>query len=270
MAGPFAQVLAALALAYALFVGLLYLNQRSLLFKPGPEPPAWPADAPSSLRTIQTPTADGLRLTHWYLPPEGAGAGTVVVFHGNAGDRAGSWDKFRAIAGWGHGLLLADYRGYGGNPGRPSEAGLLADARAVLDWLAQQGTPPARVALYGESLGSGVAAAMAAERKVAGVLLEAPFTSVADLAQQQYWYVPARQLVRDRFDTRARLPQVAAPILILHGDRDPAIPVSHGAALAELAGAQAEFARFPDGDHLNLWEVGAEARVRAFLRRVLG
>lgn len=255
---------------YAALVGLLYLQQRQILFQPDRSAPGRPVDAPADFWEIVTQTADGLDLRHWYLPPADPAAGVVVVLHGNAGNRAGPYDKFRAIHAWGYGLLLADYRGYGGNPGAPSEAGLIADGRAVLDWLAGQGVPAARVVLYGESLGSGVATALASERAVAGIVLEAPFTSVAEVAQQKYWYVPAKQLVRDPFDSRARIPEVSAPILILHGDQDATIPVSHGAALAEAAGVGAELVRFPDGDHLNLWEIGAATRVRAFLERVLG
>ena len=262
-------LLAGLA-GYGLLVGLLYTQQRQILFKPDSSSPVRPADAPDRLIEITTETDDGLALAHWYLPPARRQAGVVVVLHGNAGNRAGPYGKFRDLHAWGYGLLLADYRGYGGNPGAPSETGLIADARSVLDWLAGQGVPAGRVVLYGESLGSGVATALAAERSVAGVVLEAPFTSIAELAQQQYWYVPARRLVRDPFDSRARIGQVDAPILILHGELDPTVPVAHGAALAETAGPDAEIVRFPDGDHLNLWQVGAAARVRAFLARVLG
>ena len=264
------KLLLAGLVGYGLLVGLLYTQQRQILFKPDRASPERPADAPTGLTEIVSQTADGLDLRHWYLPPARAQAGVVVVLHGNAGNRGGTYWKFREIHDWGHGLLLADYRGYGGNPGAPSEDGLIADARSVLDWLAGQGVPAGRVVLYGESLGSGVASALAAERTPAGVVLEAPFTSVADLAQQQYWYVPARQLVRDRFDSRARIGDVAAPILILHGDRDPTIPVDHGVALAKAAGANAELVRYPDGDHLNLWEIGAGHQVRTFLARVLG
>jgi len=255
---------------YGLLVGLLYSQQRQILFKPDASRPERPADAPDGFREIASGTADGLQLQHWYLPPADAATGVLVVLHGNAGNRGSPYGKFREVHDWGYGLLLADYRGYGGNPGAPSEDGLIADARSVMDWLADQGVPGERVVLYGESLGSGVASALAAERRVAGLILEAPFTSVADLAQQQYWYVPARQLVRDRFDSRARIGAVEAPILILHGDRDPTIPVDHGVALAQAAGDTAELVRFPDGDHLNLWAIGAGTRVRAFLKRVLG
>jgi len=264
------NLLVAVLAGYGLLIGLLYTQQRQILFKPDRNSPAHPADASDQLTDITTQTDDGLALAHWYLPPASSQAGVVVVLHGNAGNRAGPYDKFRDLHAWGYGLLLADYRGYGGNPGAPSETGLIADARSVLDWLAGQGVPAGRVVLYGESLGSGVATALAAERSVAGVVLEAPFTSITELAQQQYWYVPARRLVRDPFDTRARIGQVDAPILILHGERDATVPVAHGAALAQAAGPNADLVRFADGDHLNLWEIGAGTRVRAFLKRVLG
>nr|WP_242468823.1 alpha/beta hydrolase [Rhodovibrio salinarum] len=264
------KLLLAGLVGYSLLVAVLYTQQRQILFKPNRTAPDRPTDAPSGFLEITTETADGLTLRHWYVPPPLDARGVVVVLHGNAGNRAGAYEKFRPIHDWGYGLLLADYRGYGGNPGTPSETGLIADGRAVLAWLAGQGVPGAQIVLYGESLGSGVATALSAEQAVGGVVLEAPFTSIAELAQQQYWYVPARQLVRDRFDNRARIGDVGAPILILHGEQDSTIPIDHGAALTTRAGDNAQLIRFDDGTHLNIWQIGADTQVRAFLKQVLG
>jgi hypothetical protein len=269
MSAILVDLLGLAAAGYLALLAALWLGQRRLLFKPDPAAPPWPADAPAGLRQIEVDTADGQRLAHWYHPPAAPGAGVVVVFHGNAGNRADVWPKYRAVTAWGYGLLLVDYRGYGGNPGRPSEAGLLADGRAVLDWLAGQGVAPSGVALYGESLGSGVATALAAEYPVAALVLEAPFTSVAELAQEVYWYVPARRLVRDPFESVARIGKVRAPILILHGGQDATIPPGHGARLARAAPERARFLRVEPADHVSVWDHGGDAAVRELLAATL-
>lgn len=269
MLGVLLGLLGAALGGYAVLLAALWLGQRRMLYKPDPRRPVQPADAPASLREIETPTADGLILRHWYHPPAVPGGAVLVVFHGNAGNRGDVWDKYRQAVAWGYGLVLADYRGYGGNPGRPDEAGLRADGRAVLDWLAAQGVAGGRTVLYGESLGSGVATAVAAERPVAALILEAPFTSVAELGQEVYWYVPARRLVRDPFDSLARIGRVAAPVLVLHGGLDETIPPAHGARLAAAAPDRARFLRFEAADHVTVWDHGGAAAVRDFLAQTV-
>lgn len=253
--------------AYGTLLAALWLGQRALLYKPDRAHPAPPADPPAGFRTLESRTADGLALAHWFVPPRDPSAPVVVVLHGNAGHRGSAFDKFRPLADWGHGLVVADYRGYGGNPGKPSEPGLLADARSVLEALADQGVPAERVVLYGESLGTGVAVAMAAERPVAGLILEAPFSSVADVAQSIYWYTPAKWLVRDRFDSALRMRRVSAPILVLHGGRDETIPPRFGRRLHAAAPEPKHLWFHDEANHIDLWERGADRVVADFLRR---
>lgn len=251
---------------YGALLLALWLGQRGLLYKPDRERPIPPDDPPANFRELTSTTADGLSLTHWYVPAREPGAPVVVVFHGNAGHRGTAFDKFRPIGDWGYGLLIVDYRGYGGNPGVPSEDGLVADARSVLDALGSAGE---HAVLYGESLGSGVAVALAAERPVAGVILEAPFTSIAEVAQTHYWCTPAKWLVRDRFDSLARIGRVDAPLLVLHGGRDDTIPPRLGQRLHAMASEPKQLWFHAEANHIDLWDRGADQAIRQFVAELV-
>jgi uncharacterized protein len=165
---------------------------------------------------------------------------------------------------------MAEYRGYAGNPGVPNETGLLADGAAALDFLAGEGIAAGRIVIYGESLGSGVAVPLAAQRQVAALILEAPFTSVAEVAQYHYSFIPAVALVRDRFDSAASIIRVKAPILILHGERDRVVPLRFSRALFEAAPEPKEFWRAPEAGHDNLVRYGALEAVFRFLQHRVG
>ena len=175
-------------------------------------------------------------------------------------------------------MLLVSWRGYGGNPGSPSEAGLYHDGRAALDFLARTGVAPSRIALYGESLGAGVAVQMASEqpeqpeqpeRPVGAVLLESPYTSMAGVAAHHYWYLPARYLVRDRFDTLAKIDRIGAPLFIVHGERDRIIPPDMARALLAAAAEPKEARFFPAAGHNDLYDHGAASAVIDFLDRTI-
>ena len=152
--------LTSLLIGYLILVGLMFLLQRTLLYPGAKERPSRARYEASDYREVTTQTEDGLELGHWYLEPAVEGNPVVVVFHGNGGHFGHRAPKFKALAEAGYGLFLASYRGYGGNPGRPSEDGLSADARSVLKWLEDSGVASSRVVIYGESLGSAVAVRM--------------------------------------------------------------------------------------------------------------
>lgn len=265
----------AAALAYLLLVGLVYSLQRSLIYLPDRSPLDADRLAGPGWRTIETNTADGLELRHLYRPGRADAGPLLLAFHGNGGHAGHRVEKFEEMLGPERGVLLAEYRGYGGNPGRPSEAGLLADARSLLDWMAEEGLSPAGVVLYGESLGSGVATALAAEtaaagRPFAGLILESPFDALAAVAQHHYWYLPARPLVRDRFDSAARIGAVEAPLLVLHAEADRVVPLRFGERLFAAAAEPKRFVRIGDGArHNDLYHLPAfRQAVRAFLEEL--
>jgi hypothetical protein len=165
---------------------------------------------------------------------------------------------------------MAEYRGYGGNAGTPSESGLVADGAAALDFLDGEGIAPNRLVIYGESLGSGVAVFLAAQREVASLILEAPFTSVAEVAQHHYSFIPASALLRDRFDSRAKIGNVRVPILVLHGERDRVVPLRYGRALFDVAPDPKELWLSREAGHEDLVRYGALEAVLDFLRRRVG
>jgi hypothetical protein len=255
--------------AYGVLVGGLYVFQRHLLYFPGVGRPELGDLAALGVREVTLKTADGLSLLSWYLPPRD-GHAVIAYFHGNGGHIGYHAERLRQFARNGYGVLMAEYRGYGGNPGTPSEAGLVADGAAALDFLGSEGIAPNRLVIYGESLGSGVAVPVAAQREVAGLILEAPFTSVAEVAQYRYSFLPASALVRDRFDSLARIGNVKAPILVLHGERDRIVPVHFGRALFDAAPDPKELWLAREAGHEDLVRYGAFEAVLDFLQRRVG
>ncbi|NGN65211.1 alpha/beta hydrolase [Streptomyces sp. A7024] len=197
-----------------------WFYQRHLIYFPERGTPPLP-DVPG-LREVHYRTSDGLRLTGWFLAAEGGEPyATVVVANGNGGNRAGRVGLAEGLAERGYSVLLTDYRGYGGNPGSPSESGLTADLRAAVAYAAgRPDTDPRRLVYFGESLGTAVAAAVAADRPPAALVLRSPFPELADIAQDHYWYVPTRLLLRDRFRTSQHLSAYDGPLQVIAGTRD--------------------------------------------------
>jgi hypothetical protein len=228
----FVKQLAAIALAYLLMLAGLYVFQRQFIYPA----PAAQAPLPSGHELVVLETADGLSLAAAYRPAR-AGRPTVVFFHGNGDNWGGGAAATERLAAAGFGVLLPEYRGYAGNPGSPSEAGLYQDGRAALAWLGRRGIAPERIVIIGNSLGSGVATQMAIEHDPAALVLISPFTSLAGVAEEKLWWTPARWLVRDRFDNLAKIGRIDAPVLVLHGDQDGVIPFAHGRPLAAAARA---------------------------------
>ncbi len=218
--------------AYLAVVGVVYHKQDALLY---PAPRAAGTSVPG-YRDITYETSDGLRLAGGYRAAA-PGRPTLLFFHGNAATWQSSTQVLAPLARQGFGVFAASYRGYQGNPGNPSEEGLHRDARAAADWLAAQGVGANDLVIVGNSLGSGPAVELARTDHPRALVLISPFTSMTEVAATQVRWLPVEWLMRDRFDNAARLPEVTAPVLILHGDRDTLIPVRHAHRLAELAPA---------------------------------
>lgn len=214
-----------------LFVGLLWAGQRRLIYLPSGSPPSVEQSMPGA-REVTLETDDGLVLSAWW---RAAGPTAVIVLPGNGGNRAGRVPLADALHDLGLSVLLVDYRGYGGNPGSPSEDGLLSDARAAVTWTRSQAEVN-RIVLFGESLGAGVALGAAVDDPPDGLVLRSPFTSLLDVARTHYGPVPA-WLLRDRYPSIDRITTVNAPILVVAGDRDEIVPYDQSRRLAEAAGA---------------------------------
>lgn len=253
---------------YLLVIGAIALFQRDMIYHPGttrsqPDEAGVPEMVPVPLKA-----ADGWIATSWYSPPKNPQRGaTVVLFHGNAGTLAGRAFKARAFLDAGYGVFLAEYRGYGGNAGQPSEKGLYADAEAIIRWLTGQGVPASKLILYGESLGSGVAMEMATRTLPMMVVLECPFTRLPDLAPAYVIPPLAHLLMVDRYDNLAKVRDLTAPLLVVHGERDPLVPVAMGHALLSAADTIKEGVFLPNGHHNDLWDHGAGPRILDFIAR---
>ncbi len=248
-----AVVLAAIALTvYGVLLGLLYTMQSRLVHLPsvaGRELAATPGDLCLRWEDVRLTTSDGIELHGWYLPAPGEARYTVLFFHGNAGNishRLYTLDAFHQL---GVATLIIDYRGYGQSEGSPPESGLYRDAEAAWKYLAEErGVEPERVISFGRSLGAPVAARLAAERPVGGLVLESAFTSVPDLGAELYPIFPVRMLARMQYPTREFVTRVDAPVLVIHSPDDETIPFRHGKALYEAASAPKRFLRI-EGDH---------------------
>lgn len=262
----FMSVAIALAAVYAALVGALYAGQRSLMYPRSTERATAAAAGLAGFADITIETADGERIVAWHKPAE-PGRATLLYFHGNGGSLLGRSGRARLLSADGRGLLLVSYRGYSGSTGSPTEQGLRADARASHAWLAER-VPPRRIVLYGESLGSAVAVHLAAERPVGGVILDAPFTSIADVARLQYWYAPVDGLLWDQHRSIAVIGRIDAPLLVLHGDRDGVVPIGLGERLFAAAPEPKRFVRLAGVDHVGVLEHGGLEPIRAFLAEI--
>lgn len=250
----------------------LYLFQRQLLYHPSTSLPDLARAGVTDMRPVTLRTEDGLDLLAWYKPAP-QGRPLVIVYHGNAGTIGNRGHKARRFIDAGYGVLLVSWRGFAGNAGSPSEDGLMRDARAAVAFAVGEGVAPARLILYGESLGSGLAVAMAAEQAgsghpVAAVILEAPYTTIPEVAQHHYFYVPALYLVRDKYDSRARIAAIAAPLLIVHGELDRTVPIRFGRALFDAAKEPKQAAWLATASHNDVYEHGAWEAIRGFLEKL--
>ncbi len=251
------------ALAYGVPVLLLYLVQRSLLYLPAATR-TLPAEAGlPEAEEVVLPTSDGEQVVAWYVPPR-AEKPLVIYFHGNAEILAWKVDRHRKLVADGTGLVAVSYRGYAGSTGTPTEAGLHRDADAAHAFAALR-VAPERIVVWGHSLGSGVAVRLAAERPVGKLILEAPYTSTADIAAMRFPFVPVRMLMKDQFRSDLRIQEATAPVLVLHGARDDVIPIAYGERLYGLIRSPKRFIRFRDGGHVDLDDFGALEIARDFM-----
>lgn len=262
----FMQFILAFALVFYLgALGLLYLFQDRLTF------PAYVAPIPGTpeaeffpeFKEVTIPTADGLKLRAWFAPPKDPSLPVAVHFHGNASSLAWRAPISKSETNVGYGALITSYRGYSGNPGRPSEEGLYTDGRAALAWLKSQGYE--NVILQGESLGSGVAVQLAMEGYGKALILEAPYISMPEVGAHHYWFVPVRQLLRHKFDNLSKIGKVHIPVLVMGGGADIIVPHSHHLAVFNAANEPKTAFWAPRAGHINLYDNGGGKVVLDFL-----
>ncbi|MDP3561849.1 MAG: alpha/beta hydrolase [Legionellaceae bacterium] len=229
---------------------LIYIFQRHLIYSPSKEVPDLGRFHATDMSIIHLHTADNLKLYSWYKPAQ-ANQPTILFLHGNAGHIGFRMPLMRALLDAGFGVLLLEYRGYGGNKGSPTEGGLYIDAETALQFLVHAGLKPQQIVVFGESLGTAVATKIAVQKPFCAVILQSPLTALAPVARYHYPWIFIKP--RDRFNSLERIKQIKAPILIIHGKLDPVIPFSEGLTLFNQANNPKEMLQFDDKHHNDLW-----------------
>lgn len=262
-------VLLLLVIGYLVVVCFMYLQQRSLQYHPahaGTQPQGLGLTGVGEER-VKTPDGETIVLWHAPAPP---GRPTVLFFHGNGGEISDRAKRFAYLQAQGFGVMFVSYRGYGASTGSISEQGLITDALTAYDALRAKGVVPDDIMLLGESLGTGVALQLAAQRAVAAIALEAPYTALVDIAAERYWWLPVRWLMKDQFRSRDFIAKVKVPILIQHGDADRVVPVAQGRALFAMANEPKQIVVIPGAGHDVVFEEEVWAREVAFFRAHAG
>lgn len=238
-------------LLVGLAVGMLTALQRQLIYFPDSTTVPSAGEVVEGARDVTLHTSDGLALGAWFFPasPSSDMHMAVLVAPGNGGNRAGRVDLATELSRRGLAVLLMDYRGYGGNPGSPSEAGLAMDAMAAALALDELGYPAERTIYFGESLGAGVVTALQARRTPAGVVLRSPFTELADVGAHHYPWLPVRLLLKDRFQIAEPLSESEVPVTVIYGDRDSIVPPGLSARVADDATSLVERVVIQGADH---------------------
>ena len=262
------HVLIIAASVYITLVALLFFMQRSLLYRANAADMEAVRATMAGVERLVLTTSDGERIIAWRRAP-GEGQPLLIYLHGNAANLTARSARLMRFAQQGWGFLAVSYRGFGGSTGSPTEVGLIADAEAAYSSALASGVPPDRIFLFGESLGTGVAIALAAKHPVAGLALEAPYSSTLDVARSIYWFAPVGLLMRDQFLSDQRVKNVRAPILIIHGDADRVVPIHFGQKLFAAANEPKEFFRAPGAGHQPLDDPQAQKRLAEWVGEVM-
>lgn len=264
----YSAILLACAVAvYLVVAGFLYFRQDSLVFPADSTPLSDPAPLISGARMVMLHSSDGLDLKAYYRPPSSGGP-VLIYLHGNAGSITSRAGRFAAMTQGKMGLLAVEYRGYADNPGSPSEAGLVLDAAAGLRFVRDQGIGPEQIILYGESLGTNVALRTALDYPVAGLVLDAPYTSIADVASSRYPYMPVHLLLKNQFNTLGRIHGLKIPLLVMRTLHDTTVLPSQSLAVFNAAPEPKQIWTTQQGTHSTLIEHGGLAVLQGFVQKI--
>ena len=233
-------------LAYLIIVLFVYFYQRSLIYNPSEN--NYLNDKISfSYEEIFIETDKNIKLKSWFIEKDLNKFKTILIFHGNAGNLFNRVYKLNELNKLDLNILIISWRGFSGNKGKPTEKNLYHDAEEAVKWLNSRGVNNKNIILYGESLGTGVAAEIGKRNVFGGIILESPFTSVTKAAKIYYPYLPVNIILKDRYDTIEKIQSISAPILIMHGKQDNIVPQKMGLELFEKAN-EPKFNYFPEND----------------------
>jgi len=252
--------------SYLSVVLIVYFTQRLLQYAPDNSYPGKPAqNGLSEMQEIRLTSEDGINIYAWFAAPKEQDGKIFIIYHGNAGNLLNRVDKAKKLADRGYGVYLCEYRGYGGNSGKPSEDGLYKDARSAIKWLEKKGYNISQFVLYGESIGSGVAVHMAQEYKTKYLVLEGGFSSAVDVAKSVYPWLPVTMLLKDRYDNMQKIKNIKTSLLMLHGINDKVVNIKYGRKLYEEANHPKQFMAMEKGGHVDLFDYGADDVIKKWL-----
>jgi len=249
---------------YLMVLSYIYFFQRNLLYLPlvnGHQEDEINFD----YKEIFIQNKEGIKLKAWMHEKDLINKKTIIFFHGNAGNLRNRNYKLNELSKFDVNFLIVAYRGFSGNQGKPSEQGLYEDARSTLNWLKIKGVKEKNLILYGESLGTAVAIETAQNKDLAGIILESPFTSMVELAQKYYSILPVKYLLKDKYETIKKLPNISSPLLVLHGRLDAIVPFTMGQKLFEQAN-RPKFKYFIDNDnHMMRYDQNLLDKIKKFI-----
>ena len=254
-------------ITYLIVLTYIYLFQRNLLYHPSVN--GYQEDKINfDYKEIFIQNKEGIKLKAWLHEKDLINKKTIIFFHGNAGNLKNRNYKLNELSKLDINFLIIAYRGFSSNRGKPSENGFYEDARSALDFLKTKGVKEKNLILYGESLGTAVAIETAQNKDLAGIILESPFTSMVELAQKYYPYLPVKFLLKDKYETIKKLPKINSPLLVLHGRLDDIVPFSMGKKLFDKAN-EPKFKYFIDNDdHMMRYDQKLLNEIKKFILNI--
>ena len=249
-------------LFYALLCAVMYFAQRTMIYFPDKSKPPLIEGA----ELVDVISSDGQKIQSWFIQGEDTNKPAIIYYHGNAGNFSHRIHKAIHYIQAGYSVLLAEYRGYGGNDGQTTEQGIYKDARAQLSWLIKEkGYSEDQIIIYGESIGSGPAIQMATEYEAKALVLETPFSSLEELASRLYFLLPVKLLLKDKYLNINKIKDVNYPVFMVHGDMDSTIPIASAKRLFDKANEPKKFVEIKGGNHNDLYSFHAYKNVLEFL-----
>ena len=249
---------------YFIILAYVYIFQRNLLYHPSVNGHQG-NEIKFDYKEIFIQNKEGIKLKSWLHEKDLFNKKTIIFFHGNAGNLSNRNYKLNELSKFDINFLIVAYRGFSGNQGKPNEQGLYEDARSALNWLKIKGVKEKNLILYGESLGTAVAIEIAQNKNLAGIILESPFTSMVELSQKYYPILPVKYLLKDRYETIKKLPNISSPLLVMHGELDTIVPFKMGKKLFEQANTRKFKYFINNDDHMMRYDQNLLSEIRKFI-----
>ena len=263
----FYLAVSSVVLAYFIIILFVYFYQRNLLYHPS-ENNYLNDKITFNYEEIFIETDKNINLKSWFIKKDLNRFKTILIFHGNAGNLFNRVYKLNELNKLDVNILLISWRGFSGNKGKPTEKNLYHDAEEAIKWLNNRGAISKNIILYGESLGTGVATELGTSNAFGGIILESPFTSIANAAKIYYPYLPVNTILKDRYDSIGKIKNISIPILIMHGKKDNIVPQKMGLELYEKAN-QPKFSYFPENDdHMMEYNDNLLNSIKLFINKI--